>query len=155
MSTVNFLKNKILNPLKSLLQQGLTVEALSKSLAAGAVLAVFPVFGITSLLCVLVAAKLQLNQLAIQIANYCAYPLQFLLFIPFIRFGETLFGLDAIAIHPARVVEVAGQDFNLFLTLYGQAIAAACAAWLLIALPSMMILSKSLFFILGWLPHKK
>ncbi|MGI9277227.1 MAG: DUF2062 domain-containing protein [Endozoicomonas sp.] len=154
MSTANFLKNKILNPLKSLLQQGLTAEALAKSLAAGAVLAVFPVFGITSLLCVLVAAKLQLNQVAIQIANYCAYPLQFLLFIPFIRFGETLFGLDTVAINPDRIAGLIGQDFSQFLTLYGQAIAAACAAWLLVALPAMLTLSKGLLFVLGRVTQK-
>ena len=140
--------NKIITPFKSLLQQGLTPSSLALCLAVGFVLGFFPIFGITTVLCVLAAGTLRLNQVAIQIANYCGYPLQFILFIPFIRLGEQLFGLPPISINPSEIFTLAKTNFPQFLELYGIAISAACAAWLIVAIPSSLVLWKGLATIL-------
>ena len=146
---MNFLQTKIIEPLKGLLKQGMSPSTLALSLTAGGLLAVFPVFGITTLLCVAFAAVFGLNQIAIQLANYLAYPLQFLLFIPFLRLGERLFNLQPLSINPTTVFEMAWNNFSLFLELYGLAVLSACAAWAVIALPTGVILWKALAFLLS------
>lgn len=143
-----FFHTRITDPIKALLQQGLLPQSLALCLASGFVLGFFPVFGITTILCIFVASALKLNQVAIQVANYCGYPLQFILFIPFIRLGELLFGLDRVSIDPLVIFDLAKSDFSLFLELYGTAVSAACAAWLVVALPTVFILWKALNLLL-------
>ena len=75
-----------------MLRQGLSPEGLAWSLAVGLALGVIPLVGISTVLCVGVALVFRLNQPAMQLANYLAYPLQILLWYPFLRLGEGLFG---------------------------------------------------------------
>ncbi|MGI9280437.1 MAG: DUF2062 domain-containing protein [Endozoicomonas sp.] len=147
-SLKQLINNKLIQPVMGLLKQGLTPEALASSLAWGAVIAVFPIFGITTGICILMAWVFRLNQVAIQIANYCVYPLQFLLFIPFLKMGEWLFDLPALSINPVEIFSLVGENFSLFLEQYGIAILAACAAWLLLAIPTAFVLQKVLSVIL-------
>ncbi len=140
--------HKIITPLTALLKQGLTPESLAFSFSMGLVIAVFPVFGITTVLCILAAAVFKLNQLSTQIANYCGYPLQFILFIPLIRMGETLFGLDPVSIDPVLIFQLARDDFSEFLHGYGAAILAGCVVWLILAIPAIFLISKILAYLL-------
>lgn len=144
----SFVRERIVSPIKALLNQGLNPDSLALCLAIGFVLGLFPVFGVTTLLCALIAAALRLNQVAIQVANYCGYPLQFILFIPFIRLGEYLFGLERISVNPADIFMLAKSNFSLFIELYGLAIAATCAAWLVVAMPAVLLLWKGLAILL-------
>jgi hypothetical protein len=64
--------------LSGLLQQGLQPRQLAMALALGATLGLLPTVWGTSLLCLLSARLLRLNQLAVQLANYLVYPLQLL-----------------------------------------------------------------------------
>ncbi len=66
-------------------------ESIALSVALGVVLGVFPVFGCPTIFCALAALALGLNLPAIQAVNYLAYPLQFILLVPFIRLGGWLF----------------------------------------------------------------
>jgi hypothetical protein len=74
MKTIERLKIAI----TAVLRTGTAPEQIATALALGAVLGTFPIFGFSTLLCVLAAAALHLNQGLIQVANYAAYPLQFL-----------------------------------------------------------------------------
>lgn len=150
-----FLSQRILSPVMGLLKQGMTPDALAKSIAAGLTIAVFPIFGITSLICIAVAALFRLNQIAIQIGNYCAYPLQFILFIPFLRFGEYLFGLETVPILPTEMFALARDNFSQFAELYGVAVLSACVAWALIALPVYLVAWQALSLMLRKLPLKR
>ena len=86
-----FLQRRVVQPIKSLLLQGITPEKIALSLACGAVLAVFPVLGSTTLLCAVAAILLGLNLPAIQLVNYLMYPIQLALIVPFLRAGAFLF----------------------------------------------------------------
>ena len=66
------LEKRVLVPIRMLLSQGVTPEKMSQALAAGFVLGMTPMLGISSILAVTVAAFFRLNQVAIQIANYAA-----------------------------------------------------------------------------------
>jgi Uncharacterized protein conserved in bacteria (DUF2062) len=56
-------------------------------LAVGFVLGTFPVYGVPTLLCVAAARVLRLNPVALLAINQLATPVQFALFIPFVRAG--------------------------------------------------------------------
>jgi len=86
----DFLQRRLVAPLLVLLKQGVTPRKLALSLALGIVIGLVPVLGISTALCALVALALRLNMPAIQLVNYLLTPLQLLLIIPQLRFGEWL-----------------------------------------------------------------
>ena len=90
-----------------LLRQGLTPEKLALSLALGAGLSCFPIFGTTTLLCTAVALGFRLNLPAIQVGNYLALPLQLALFVPFLRLGERIFRAPRLPLSPQQLLALA------------------------------------------------
>lgn len=78
-----------------LLRQGVSPEKIALTIALGIILGITPVLGSTTLLCTLAAIALRLNLPAIQLVNWVAYPLHFILLIPFYRLGAWMFGADA------------------------------------------------------------
>ncbi|MEK9985217.1 MAG: DUF2062 domain-containing protein [Opitutae bacterium] len=138
----NLIRDRVLIPLKQLLNEGLAPAKMSQALAVGFVLGITPMIGISSILAVAVAAVFKLNQVAIQVANWAAYPAQILVFIPFIRLGEWIFGLDAAVINPSDIATMFNDDFQASIQLYGRSLLAGWFAWLIAAIP--------LAFILRW-----
>jgi uncharacterized protein (DUF2062 family) len=88
-----FVRRRVIEPILDLLRQGVTPEKIALSLALGLGLGIFPVLGVSTVLCTLVAIVLRLNLPAIQLVNYLASPVQLALIIPFVRVGEHLLGL--------------------------------------------------------------
>jgi uncharacterized protein (DUF2062 family) len=86
----DFLKRRLVAPVLELLRQGVTPEKIALSLAFGCGFGIFPVLGVSTILCTLVAIVLRLNLPAIQLVNWLAGPLQLALIIPFVRVGEHL-----------------------------------------------------------------
>lgn len=60
--------------------------------ALGFSLGMFPLLGVTTIACALVASVFRLRQAPIQLGNYAALPLQLLLIIPLLRLGERISG---------------------------------------------------------------
>lgn len=54
----------------------------------------FPLLGVTTLMCALVAKLFRLKQGPMQLGNYAALPFQIILLIPFLRLGERLLGAE-------------------------------------------------------------
>jgi uncharacterized protein (DUF2062 family) len=100
---VPIFRDRVLRPLQAQLTQGVSPSRLALALALGVVVGVIPLLGVTTGLCALLAVSLRLNQPAIQLANYLAYPLQLLLFIPAFQAGAWLFGRPAIAFSLAQL----------------------------------------------------
>ncbi len=91
-----YYSRKVFQPLKKLLYEGLTPHKLALSITFGIGLGIIPVFGVTTIMCLITAFILRLNKPAIVIVNFAVYPLQILLFVPFIRIGEYIFGYQTI-----------------------------------------------------------
>jgi uncharacterized protein (DUF2062 family) len=91
-----------------LLRQGLAPEKLAFALAVGLGAGIFPVIGATTVLAMAIGAALRLNQPALQLTNWLAYPLQLALIVPFVRLGGWLAGAPptpfAVSAVVARVV---------------------------------------------------
>lgn len=109
-----FVRCKILRPLLRQLRGGVTPRRMAWSLALGMVIGINPSVGLTTLLLVMLAWVLGLNQAASQIGSHVVAPLHLLLFIPFIDLGVHLFHtrrlplsrrqIEHLSHHPLRLI---------------------------------------------------
>ncbi len=138
---MNWLRRRVWEPLLALLKTGLSPRGLAWSVAGGLALGVFPMLGVTTLLCVGAAFAFRLNQPAMQVVNYLAYPLQLALLIPFIRLGERLFRVETMPLSLAAMLGDLKLDPFGTITLFWSRIWHACVVWALLALPAMVLLA--------------
>ncbi|GLH71516.1 hypothetical protein GETHLI_00180 [Geothrix limicola] len=138
---MSWVRTKIREPLLGLLKQGLSPAGLAWSLAVGLALGTIPLFGTSTLLCVGVGLVFRLNQPALQLANYLAYPLQLLLFIPLIRLGERLFRVEAMPLSPSLLMQSLEAHPWSTLTLFWSRLWHASVVWALLALPAATLLA--------------
>jgi uncharacterized protein (DUF2062 family) len=132
------------------LSQGISPRRLALTLALGLAIGCNPVFGISTLVCAVLAFALRLNLPAIQAANYAVMPLQVLLIVPFIRLGSRLFASGQM--QAARTtVTVHASPLILFRELSGIAAQALCA-WLILAIPAVILLTAAFTPLLRRIP---
>ncbi len=125
-------RRRIYHPLLDLLKQGITPEKLAWSIAFGCAMGIMPFLGVTTLLCVVIALVLRLNPVAIQIANYAMYPLQLLLFIPFVRLGEAMFRQPRSAITFERMQYIFHANLREGIRLFWGEVWHAVVAWVVV-----------------------
>jgi hypothetical protein len=142
------LREKIVSPLSSLLKQGLSPTKLALVIALGVVLSIFPLLGTTTLICSLVAILFQLNIAAIQIANYAAFPLQIVLFIPFLKLGETLSGISLDPISKDQLISTFQEGFFQAISELTWYLLVSCLGWSVAILPMFIILFLCLSIII-------
>jgi len=132
------------------LRQGITPRRLAFTLALGCAIGCIPVLGIPTLLCAGVALALRLNQPAIQAANYAVMPAQIALILPFVRLGGWLFSSPTRPAIPAsRLLHTSPLHMAGGL---GTMAAEALAAWLLVAVPVVALLTLALTMVLRRIP---
>lgn len=136
----SFLRRRLVEPLRRQLTQGVSPAALALALALGVVLGAFPVLGATTVLCAGAAAALRLNQPAIQVANYAAYPIQLALYLPFFQLGAWLFGEPPVSFTLGEIRAQLEADLLGTVSRYAGANARAVAAWAAVALPAALVL---------------
>jgi uncharacterized protein (DUF2062 family) len=89
----NLWQRRISDPIIAQLTQGLTPHKIALTIAIGSAIAMFPIFGTTTLICLLVGIVMRLNQPIMQAVNYACTPLH-VVFIPFcFHWGERLFSV--------------------------------------------------------------
>ena len=135
---------RIRDPILGLLRHGLSPEGLAWSLAVGLALGVIPLLGTSTVLCVGVAWAFRLNQPAMQLANYLAYPLQFLLLFPLIRMGEGLFGVHHETISLAHIQAALRADAWGAIRMFWTSLWHASMVWLLVVPVPMALLAWGL-----------
>ena len=130
---VTQIKTKIFQWVKSRIKEGMRPSQIALCIAMGISLGIFPVLGMTTLLCAMAAFALRLNLPAIQIVNYLVYPLQLILLAPFYATGSWLFQNTGRDLIEGDLIDLLRTDFwgsmaNLWdLTLY------AILTWLVIS----------------------
>ena len=150
--TPGLLRRRVLDPLTAQLTQGVSPGRLALALSLGGVVGVFPVLGTTTLLCAALAAALRLNQPAIQVANYLAYPLQLALFIPFFQAGAWLFDQPPVSFTLGQLQDELGADALGTIGRYLVHDLRAVAAWAAAAPPVGVLLFALLRAVLRRLP---
>lgn len=126
-------RRRLVEPVLRQLTQGVTPHRLALALAIGAVLAVNPFLGTTTLACVLAGLVLRLNQPALQVANVLAAPAQLALILPWVRAGEWLWGAPPMPISPTQLAAEFSDGPGKFLARFGHTGLHAASAWLLAA----------------------
>ena len=139
-----WVRGRVVDPVRAQLTQGVTPSRLAAALALGAAVGVFPVLGTTTALCALAGVALRLNQPAIQVANYVAYPLQLALLVPFFDLGARLLGAPPVGFTVSRLRAELAADAGATLARYAVANLRAVLAWALVAPPAAALLFVAL-----------
>lgn len=142
--TVSFWKRRIVAPIAGQLRQGITPEKIALTIALGGVLSIFPILGATTILCAAAAFAFRLNQPVIHLVNYCAYPAQFALLIPFYRAGETLFGQPHVPLSITFLLERFRASPGQFMRDFGMIGVQGIVVWSLVT----PVLAAGIYFAL-------
>ena len=132
----DWLGRKVRDPLLAQLRQGATPEAVSAAVVIAFAIAIIPVIGVTTLLCLLAGRLFRLNHIVMQVVNHASYPLQILLLVPFVRLGETLTGADPIALSPTAFVDEFNRSFSGFVAKFWMAYVHGVLGWAITVLPA-------------------
>lgn len=145
----SFFQRKLLQPFIDLLIQGITPEKLALSVVFGVVLGIIPILGATTILCAVVAVRLKLNMPAIQTINWFIYPLQLILFIPFLKAGSFFLpGVDVV-FTIEQVFQLMKTDFWLAAKQLWLANLVGLIIWAILSVPvgiGLYFIFKKLFY---------
>ena len=127
-----FFKRRLIEPILDLLRQGVTPDKIAMSLAFGLGFGIFPVLGVSTILCTLAAVVLRLNLPAIQLVNYLAAPIQLALIIPFVRLGEHLLRLAPQPLSISEGFRLMAQGVLHAIVVLKDAIVHAAVGWIVV-----------------------
>ena len=119
--------------LGALLRTGHTPEKIALSVALGITFGLFPIFGTTTLLCLVGAVALRLNHPAIQITNQLMYPIQIPLMVVFIRLGESMLGVAPIPFSATLMMAELRANPAVLVERFGTAGLHGILGWALVA----------------------
>ena len=138
-----WLRRRVLDPLLGLLKAGLSPEQLALTVGLGAALGLAPLFGLTTVLCTLLALRLRLNVAAMQLVAHLMTAFQLALLIPFLRSGAIIMGqgqrvadLSVDSLH--RLVEQ--QGWSAVGKLLWRAELGALLLWAVAAVPCVAVI---------------
>jgi hypothetical protein len=94
-----------------MLKEGMSLKKITLCITLGITLGIFPVLGMTTLLCTLAALAFRLNLPAIQLVNYMVYPVQLALLVPFYSAGSWLFDQQGLRISGENLLAMIQNDF--------------------------------------------
>jgi len=134
----------MIGPLKNFLNQGLSPSKLALCLALGLTLGTFPVLGVTTILCALIALILKLNLPVIQFTNYLVCPLQILLLAPYYYFGDLLFNAQQQLDLGTLKTMMIENTHKEMITMVFESTLYAVIAWLLISPLALVLLYTGL-----------
>ncbi|KAJ7561747.1 hypothetical protein O6H91_03G039800 [Diphasiastrum complanatum] len=102
---------RVIDPFLLIVSRGAEPKQLAMSTALGITLGVFPVYGMTALLCGFAAALLRSSCHAptLMLVNLLATPLELSLIVPFLQFGEWITGSE----HFVLSMDVLGKALTL------------------------------------------
>jgi uncharacterized protein (DUF2062 family) len=132
------------------LRQGISPQRLALTLALGFAIGCFPVVGVTSGVCFVVAIALRLNLPAIQAANWVAMPMQVALIVPFVRLGRRLIGFGSS--QPFDAAALLHSSPSVILARMAGLTGQAMLAWLVVAIPMVALTTLILTKVLRHVP---
>jgi uncharacterized protein (DUF2062 family) len=122
----------VIDPIAAQLTQGITPQKVALTVAVGTALALFPILGTTTLLCIVAGVLLRLNQPIIQIINALCTPIHLPVIYCEFRIGNWLFGTSTP--HMAALMNhLLWSDPREFIERFGLSALHAIAAWSIVA----------------------
>ncbi|WP_167856722.1 DUF2062 domain-containing protein [Hymenobacter aquaticus] len=142
-------RQRVLEPLRNILRQGLTPPQLALTVALGVPLGLVPILGITTVLASFAAVRLRLNVAATLIVSHLMSPLQLLVLIPLLRWGARLLGNgQGPELTIAQLRTLFAHDWSSALSLLWRAGVGAVLLWAVLSVPLGLLLyfgSKPVF----------
>jgi uncharacterized protein (DUF2062 family) len=113
-----FIRCRVLRPLLRQLRGGVTPKRLAWSLALGIVIGINPTVGVTTVVVIMLAWVLGLNQIASQIGAHVVAPIHLLLFLPFIELGVHLFHTRRLPMTLKQIERLSHHPLRLFRAIW-------------------------------------
>jgi hypothetical protein len=92
-------------PVGELISGGESASKTAWTVALGFSIGMFPLIGVATIACLLIASVLRLRRASMQFGNYAALPLQIILLIPFLRLGERITCGAHFVLDPAALMK--------------------------------------------------
>jgi uncharacterized protein (DUF2062 family) len=128
-----FWKRWLLDPIARQLTQGITPGKIAMSLAVGSALALFPILGTTTTLCVIAGVVLGLNQPIIQGVNALCTFVYFPLIVAFVRLGDAIAGTGRSSLDLPLMIAMFRHHPREFLHQFGMTALHAILGWAVVA----------------------
>jgi len=135
-----YFNRKLFQPLGKIVREGITPHKMALTVALGTAFGLIPVFGGTTIFCLLIAFIFGLNKPAILLINLFVYPLQLLFYVPFIQVGEYLFGYPHLLTSFAELIEIFHSDWHISTQEIWTHNLLGILAWALIMIPFSLLL---------------
>jgi len=128
-----FWQRWIIDPVRKQLTQGVSPGRIAASIAVGSALALFPILGTTTTLCILAGIFLRLNQPILQAVNALCFPIYLPLLVVFVHLGEHLVGAGTTSLNIPLMITVASNHPMEFLHQFGATALHAILGWAVVA----------------------
>ena len=129
----SFWQRRVRDPIVAQLTQGMSPEKIAQTIAVGSCIALFPVIGVTTPLCFLIAVVLRLNQPIIQLLNQALWPVHISAIYLCVRLGEALAGAPRVRFSIRYMNELFWDDRPMFFHRFGMTILHAIVGWAILA----------------------
>lgn len=126
-------QRRVIDPIAVQLTQGITPEKIALTLSVGSALALFPILGTTTILCLIAGIALRLNQPIIQMVNALCTPLHLPVIFLTWRLGGWMFGEHAEHIGIRMMNHMLWEDPKDFIERFGVHAVHAIVAWVAMA----------------------
>jgi uncharacterized protein (DUF2062 family) len=129
-------QREVIDPIALLMTQGITPEKIALTLSVGSALALFPIIGTTTLLCLLAGVLLRLNQPIIQLVNMMCATIHFPVIVGLFRMGHWMYGVPSARIGTGMIhhmLDTFWEDPGRFFERFGVDALHAIVAWAVIA----------------------
>jgi uncharacterized protein (DUF2062 family) len=126
-------QRRIADPIVAQLTQGITPEKLALTVAVGSACGLFPIWGTTTLLCILVAFILRLNQPIIQLLNWALVFLHVPVIFWLVMLGDFIFGVPHRPFNVHAMHLLWKTDRIAFFDKFGVILLHATVAWAILA----------------------
>jgi uncharacterized protein (DUF2062 family) len=128
-----FWRRWIVDPVTRQLTQGVTPQKVALSVAIGSALALFPILGTTTTLCLLAGIALGLNQPIIQCVNALCTVIYFPLLIAFVRLGDVLARTSPSSLDIPLMISTSTHHPREFFRQFGVTALHAMLGWVVVA----------------------
>ncbi len=127
--TPSFWRRRLIEPIGRQLTQGVSPQRIALTLAAGSAAALFPILGTTTLLCLILAAALKLNQPIVQGINVLCNFIWLPVMLGSIRLGEMITGARRSRPDLTAMSAMLRRHPGEFLHSFGATMAHAVFGW--------------------------
>jgi uncharacterized protein (DUF2062 family) len=135
-------KRKLLSVIKDGLKKGFSHKQIATSITLGVVIGIIPVYGITTLIVIVIALLLRLNMVLMQAVHYILHPVQIILFIPFFKLGDIFIKGSAAHLSFTDYVHLLRTDLWAGLGEIWRLNLSAVVVWLIISIPIYLVLYR-------------